>query len=265
MKCSEIQSLLDVMVKLRGPKLGCPWDIVQSYSSIVIFTLEEAYEVADTIEHMTLDELSNEQSNLLFEAVFYCKLGKDRGLLGFGDVVDKICNKLTSEHFHVFGFLKEASTAQVKLNWESMKAKERKDKSLDSVLDNIPLALSTLTRSVNIQQCVARVGFDWDDLGPVVAKIKEEIDEVLYEVRQELPLKNRIQDEMGDLLFAVTNLARHLDIEPEQALCQANAKFERRFRGVEILANSSGKSLEEHSLIELDAYWDQVKRNEMHK
>ncbi|EDQ01255.1 MazG family protein [Shewanella benthica KT99] len=165
----------------------------------------------------------------------------------------------------VFGSLKEASAEQVKQHWASIKAKERKDKSLHSVLDNIPLALPALTRSVKIQQRVAGVGFDWDDLGPVVDKIHEEIGEVLHEVRLDKPIQEKIQDEMGDLLFAVTNLARHLGIEPEQALRQANAKFERRFRGVETLASKSGKSMEEHSLIELDGYWDQVKRNEVHK
>lgn len=265
MKNSEIQPLLDVMARLRDPQSGCPWDLAQSFSTIVPFTLEEAYEVADTIERMALDELPDELGDLLFQVVFYCQLGKEQGLFDFGDVVEKICNKLTSRHPHVFGSLKEASAEQVKQNWESIKAKERRDKSLHSVLDNIPLALPALTRSVKIQQRVARVGFDWDDLGPVVDKIHEEIDEVLHEVRLDKPIQDKIQDEMGDLLFAVTNLARHLGIEPEQALRQANAKFERRFRGVETLASKSGKSMAAHSLSELDGYWDRVKRNEVHK
>ncbi|QFU25397.1 nucleoside triphosphate pyrophosphohydrolase [Shewanella eurypsychrophilus] len=262
MKTNEIEPLLDVMTKLRDPQSGCPWDLEQSFSTLVPFTLEEAYEVADTIERMALEELPDELGDLLFQVVFYCQLGKEQGLFDFADVVEKICNKLTSRHPHVFGALKEASAEQVKESWETIKAKERNAKSLYSVLDNIPLALPALSRSVKIQKRVARVGFDWAELDPVVAKIHEEIDEVLYEVKQDKPDSERILDEMGDLLFAVTNLARHLGVEPEQALRQANKKFERRFRSVETLANQSDKAMEEHTLTELDSYWNQVKSQE---
>lgn len=262
---NDIQPLLDVMAKLRDPESGCPWDLAQSFSTIVPFTLEEAYEVADTIERMALDELPDELGDLLFQVVFYCQLGSEQGLFDFGDVVEKICNKLTSRHPHVFGSLKSATAEQVKDNWEKIKATERHQKSQYSVLDNIPLNLPALSRSVKIQKRVARVGFDWAELEPVVGKIHEEIDEVLYEVKQAQPDSERVMDEMGDLLFAVTNLARHLGIEPEQALRQANAKFERRFRGVELLASESDKSMEAHTLTELDAYWDQVKSHERRK
>ncbi|WP_076412568.1 nucleoside triphosphate pyrophosphohydrolase [Shewanella sp. UCD-KL12] len=265
MKTNEIQPLLDVMSKLRDPKSGCPWDLQQSFSSIVPFTLEEAYEVADTIERMALDELPDELGDLLFQVVFYCQLGKEQGLFDFNDVVEKICHKLTSRHPHVFGSLKGASAKEVKDNWESIKAKERQDKALYSVLDNIPLNLPALSRAVKIQKRVARVGFDWAELEPVVDKIHEEIEEVLHEVKQDEPIKAQVVDEMGDLLFAVTNLARHLGVEPEQALRQANTKFERRFRGVEALAKESGKPMQAHSLTELDHYWDKVKRNEVCK
>jgi ATP diphosphatase len=259
---NDIQPLLDIMVKLRDPKTGCPWDKAQSFETIVPFTLEEAYEVADTIERMAMDELPDELGDLLFQVVFYCQLGREAGLFDFGDVVDKICNKLTSRHPHVFGSLEGVSAEQVKDNWEQIKAKERSAKDLHSVLDNIPVGLPALSRAVKIQKRVARVGFDWAELGPVVDKIHEEIDEVIHEVKQCEVSQDRVQDEMGDLLFAVVNLARHLGVEPEQALRQANRKFERRFRGVESLANQAGKPMEAHTLDELDQYWDEVKLQE---
>lgn len=259
---NEIQPLLDIMTKLRDPKTGCPWDKAQSFESIVPFTLEEAYEVADTIERMAMDELPDELGDLLFQVVFYCQLGREAGLFDFGDVVDKICNKLTLRHPHVFGSLTEVTAEGVKDNWEQIKAQERNDKNLHSVLDNIPVGLPALSRSVKIQKRVARVGFDWAELGPVVDKIYEEIDEVIHEVKQEVVSQDKVADEMGDLLFAVVNLARHLGVEPEQALRQANRKFERRFRGVESLANQADKPMEEHTLDELDQYWNEVKLQE---
>ncbi|RTR34545.1 nucleoside triphosphate pyrophosphohydrolase [Shewanella atlantica] len=259
---ADMQPLLDIMAKLRDPINGCPWDRAQTFETIVPFTLEEAYEVADTIERMALDELPDELGDLLFQVVFYCQLGKEQGLFDFGDVIEKICTKLTSRHPHVFGELEGASTEQVKESWEKIKANERSEKELHSVLDNIPLGLPALTRSVKIQKRVARVGFDWAELAPVVDKIHEEIAEVLHEVEQEEVIPSKVQDEMGDLLFAVVNLSRHLGVEPEQALRQANTKFERRFRGVETLAGQSGKSMQEHSLEELECYWGEIKLQE---
>ncbi|ACA87621.1 nucleoside triphosphate pyrophosphohydrolase [Shewanella woodyi] len=262
MQNNDIQPLLDIMAKLRDPQTGCPWDKAQRFETIVPFTLEEAYEVADTIERMAIDELPDELGDLLFQVVFYCQLGKEQGLFDFADVVEKICNKLTSRHPHVFGTLKGASSDEVKENWEQIKAKERSERDLHSILDNIPVGLPALSRSVKIQKRVARVGFDWAELGPVVDKIHEEIDEVIHEVEQEKVNPDKVQDEMGDLLFAVVNLARHLGVEPEQALRGANRKFERRFRGVESLANKAEKPMEEHTLDELDQYWDEVKLRE---
>ncbi|MBW8185546.1 nucleoside triphosphate pyrophosphohydrolase [Shewanella nanhaiensis] len=259
---NDIQPLLDIMAKLRDPQTGCPWDIAQRFETIVPFTLEEAYEVADTIERMAIDELPDELGDLLFQVVFYCQLGKEQGLFDFADVVEKICNKLTSRHPHVFGTLKGVSSDEVKENWEQIKAKERSERDLHSILDNIPVGLPALSRSIKIQKRVARVGFDWAELGPVVDKIHEEIDEVIHEVEQEKVNPDKVQDEMGDLLFAVVNLARHLGVEPEQALRGANRKFERRFRGVESMANKAEKPMEEHTLDELDQYWDEVKLRE---
>lgn len=263
-KPADITPLLNIMSKLRDPETGCPWDKAQDFASIVPFTLEEAYEVAETIETMAWDELPDELGDLLFQVVFYCQLGSEQGMFDFQTVVERICNKLTSRHPHVFADVELTSPEQVKQTWEEIKAKERQDKSLEqektaSVLDNVPLALPALSRAVKIQKRVARVGFDWNELEPVVAKIHEEIDEVLDEVTQGKVEQDKVQDELGDLLFAVANFARHIGVEPEQALRQANKKFERRFRGVEALANNSDKTIDQHSLEELDQYWDQVK------
>ncbi|MGS0690995.1 nucleoside triphosphate pyrophosphohydrolase [Shewanella sp. 30m-9] len=261
----DTRPLLNIMHKLRDPDSGCPWDKAQSFQTIVPFTIEEAYEVADTIERMALDELPDELGDLLFQVVFYCQLGKEQGLFDFNTVVERICDKLTRRHPHVFEGLATISTDEIKQNWEQLKALERSERALYSVLDDIPLSLPALSRSMKIQKRVARVGFDWAELPPVVAKIHEEIDEVLFEVEQEKIDAQKVQDEMGDLLFAVVNLARHLGVEPEKALRQANHKFERRFRGVEAYAQADGRSMNEHSLTELDGYWDKVKLDERNK
>ncbi|MEZ9594764.1 nucleoside triphosphate pyrophosphohydrolase [Shewanella sp. 10N.261.52.F9] len=261
----DTQPLLAIMQKLRDPETGCPWDLAQSFKTIVPFTIEEAYEVADAIERMAMEELPDELGDLLFQVVFYCQLGKEQGLFDFDTVVERICNKLTRRHPHVFDGLKTSSTAVIKQNWEQLKETERSERELNSVLDDIPQSLPALSRSIKIQKRVARVGFDWAELEPVVAKIHEEIDEVLYEVKQESVDENKVQDEMGDLLFAVVNLARHLGVEPEQALRQANHKFERRFRGVEAYAQADGRLMTEHTLTELDGYWDKVKLDEANK
>ncbi|GIU45974.1 nucleoside triphosphate pyrophosphohydrolase [Shewanella sairae] len=261
----DTQPLLAIMQKLRDPQTGCPWDKAQDFKTIVPFTIEEAYEVADAIERMAMDELPDELGDLLFQVVFYCQLGKEQGLFDFDTVVQRICDKLTRRHPHVFDGIATSSTAEIKQNWEQLKAVERSERELNSVLDDIPLSLPALSRSVKIQKRVARVGFDWSELDPVVAKIHEEIDEVLYEVKQESVDADKVKDEMGDLLFAVVNLARHLGVEPEQALRQANHKFERRFRGVEAYAHADGRLMEQHTLDELDGYWDKVKQDEANK
>ncbi|WP_298775921.1 nucleoside triphosphate pyrophosphohydrolase [uncultured Shewanella sp.] len=257
-----VQSLLEIMTKLRDPNTGCPWDLAQQFDSIVPFTLEEAYEVADTIERVALDELPSELGDLLFQVIFYCQLGQEQGLFDFGVVVDKICNKLITRHPHVFAEQDFHSSQVIKQNWELLKEKERQARQLHSTLDDIPLALPALTRSMKIQKRVARVGFDWDTLEPVVAKVHEEITEVLDEVNQAPLSQDKVIDEMGDLLFAVVNMARHLQVDPEQALRQANRKFERRFRGVEDKVAASGSVMSEQTLSQLDAHWDAVKKEE---
>ncbi|MCW3172600.1 nucleoside triphosphate pyrophosphohydrolase [Shewanella subflava] len=267
---TQIQPLLNIMQKLRDPVEGCPWDLAQDFKSIVPFTIEEAYEVADAIERTAWDELPDELGDLLFQVVFYCQLATEQGKFDFSTVVERICAKLIRRHPHVFQAQHitspELTANQVKQSWEAIKAQERADKLQLSFLDDIPQALPALKRAVKIQKRVAKVGFDWPELEPVVAKIYEEVDEVLVEAK--LVASNpehyqpKVLDEMGDLLFAVVNLARHLNVDPEQALRQANNKFERRFRGVEHCVNQSGKAFEAHSIEQLDGYWEQVKRQE---
>ena len=266
---ADIQSLLTIMQQLRDPDSGCPWDLAQDFASIVPFTLEEAYEVVDTIERQAWEELPDELGDLLFQVVFYCQLGQEQGKFDFSTVVKRINDKLVRRHPHVFGqsgTVAITNTQDLSQAWDKLKANEREQKQLHSALDDIPQALPALSRARKIQHRVAKVGFDWAELDPVVAKVHEEIDEVLVEVnkRDENPdyYQPRIVDEMGDLLFAVVNLARHLKVDPEQALRQANHKFERRFRGVEQCVTDSGKAIEAHSLTELDGYWNLIKHRE---
>ena len=269
---ADIQSLLTVMQQLRDPDSGCPWDLAQDFASIVPFTLEEAYEVVDTIERQAWEELPDELGDLLFQVVFYCQLGQEQGKFDFSTVVKRINDKLVRRHPHVFGqsgTVAITNTQDLSQAWDKLKANEREQKQLHSALDDIPQALPALSRARKIQHRVAKVGFDWTELDPVVAKVHEEIAEVLVEVnkRDENPnyYQPRIVDEMGDLLFAVVNLARHLKVDPEQALRQANHKFERRFRGVEQFVVDSGKAIEAHSLTELDEYWNLIKHREKAK
>ncbi|MGL4474101.1 MAG: nucleoside triphosphate pyrophosphohydrolase [Shewanella sp.] len=258
----DMQQLLAIMAKLRNPSTGCAWDLAQTYQSLLPFTLEEAYEVADTIERMELTQLPDELGDLLYQVVFYCQLGKEQGLFDFDTVTERICRKLIRRHPHVFAdAIGATSAAAAKHDWEQIKIVERQQQQLLSQLDDIPKALPQLKRALKIQQRVAQVGFDWPDLEPVVDKIHEEIAEVLAEVHAEKIEQAKVMDEVGDLLFAVVNLARHLKVDPEQALQGANAKFEQRFRLVEQQVQQSERKIEHHSLEELENYWQQAKRD----
>ncbi|MFO6422782.1 nucleoside triphosphate pyrophosphohydrolase [Motilimonas sp. KMU-193] len=264
-KQANITQLLDIMAKLRDPDGGCPWDQKQTFRSIVPHTLEEAYEVADAIEQQDYQELKGELGDLLFQVVFYAQLAKEEQLFDFNDVVETVSEKLVRRHPHVFGQVDFADEQAVKANWEAEKAQERAAKAgaeqveALSVLNNIPRSMPALTRANKIQKRCATVGFDWHTLGPVVDKIKEEIDEVLDEVHQIEPDQDRIEDEVGDLLFATVNLARHLKQDPEQALRRANDKFERRFRLLEKHFLNQNKALDQCSLEEMELIWQKVK------
>jgi len=266
----SLNRLLNIMQSLRDPETGCPWDRKQTFASVVPHTLEEVYELADAIEMQDFSDLKGELGDLLFQVVFYAQIAKEQGLFEFSDILETLNEKLVRRHPHVFAQEKFADEAAVHANWEVEKQKERLQKSQqmqqqESILDNIPLALPALNRAYKIQKRCANVGFDWAELEPVVAKIHEEIDEVLVEVKRtdltDAQKQLRIEDELGDLLFANVNLVRHLNANPETVLRKANKKFEKRFRLVEEAVLKQGKQMDECSLTELDAIWDEVKQS----
>ena len=268
----NLEDLLHLMARLRDPQFGCPWDVKQTYASIVPHTLEEAYEVADAIERGDFDHLQGELGDLLFQVVYYSQLAREEGRFEFDGVVDSITRKLIRRHPHVFptGDLyapletPQLDEAQVKQRWEEIKAEERAAKSdmpeQLSLLDDVPCVLPALSRSAKLQKRAAQVGFDWPDALPVVDKVREELDEVLEAMADnDAPA---IADEVGDLLFAVVNLARHLKVDPESALRAANTKFERRFRFIEQALRQTHRPIENCTLEELDALWGEAKRQE---
>ncbi|MGB0894563.1 MAG: nucleoside triphosphate pyrophosphohydrolase [Parashewanella sp.] len=252
--------LLKIMQRLREPENGCPWDLKQNYSTIVPFTIEEAYEVADVIERQAFDELPDELGDLLFQIIFYCQLAAEEGRFEFADVVERLNDKLVNRHPHVFSSAERAQDSKTEqANWEAQKSQERKQRQQHSVLDDIPLTVPSLTRAHKMQKRAAAVGFDWDNVNDVAAKVDEELQEVMEEVSSQKRDQDRIQDEIGDLLFSVVNLARHLNVEPEQALRQGCKKFERRFRQVEQSVAADEQQMKNLTIHELDKYWNQAK------
>lgn len=262
MTTPAMQRLLTIMSTLRDPQRGCPWDLRQTFATIVPYTLEETYEVIDSIQHNDFNGLKEELGDLLFQVVFHAQMAQEQGLFDFDDVCQSICAKLERRHPHVFD-AEYDETAQVSVaRWEQRKQRERAQKALDSVLDDIPQALPALMRADKIQRRCASVGFDWDTLGPVLDKVYEEIDEVMDEAQQAVVDQARLSEEVGDLLFATVNLARHLGCRAEMVLQEANRKFERRFRALEHAVKAGGGSLEQASLAEMEAAWQQVKQQE---
>jgi ATP diphosphatase len=265
---TQLNELLHIMQALRDPQTGCPWDKKQTFDSVVSHTIEEAYEVADAIERKDFDELKGELGDLLFQVVFYSQMAKEQGRFDFNDVVETLNEKLIRRHPHVFDSAKFKDEDQIHKNWEKEKEIERamkaeQENNQQSVLDNIPLTLPALSRAYKIQKRCANVGFDWEALPPVVDKIKEELGEVLAEVNRidltDEQKQLRIEDELGDLLFANVNLVRHLKCDPEQILRQGNKKFSDRFRLVEKAVKATGKELKECDLAELEAHWVTIK------
>ncbi len=265
-----VQTLRDIMLALRTPVTGCPWDLEQDFASIAPYTVEEAYEVADAIERNHMEDLCDELGDLLLQVVYHSQMASERNLFTFDDVVEAVCAKMIRRHPHVFGDAEARTASAVKGFWEAIKLQESADKSQASgdstesepasALDGVPVALPALMRAVKLQRKAARVGFDWPDLGPVVDKIEEELVELKHEV--EHGDRQAAEEEIGDFLFATVNLARHLRIEPEAALHAASAKFSRRFRSVEHKLTESGKSPQDVSLEEMDGLWDETKREE---
>ncbi|MBO6899094.1 MAG: nucleoside triphosphate pyrophosphohydrolase [Shimia sp.] len=253
--------LLEIMRRLRDPETGCPWDIEQDFATIAPYTIEEAYEVADAIEREAWDELKGELGDLLFQSVFHAQMATERGLFTFDEVADTMSDKMVARHPHVFGDeSRDKSPEQQTRDWETVKAAERAGKAQQGTLDGVALGLPALLRAVKLQNRAARVGFDWPDISQVVDKIVEEAGE-LAEAQDRLS-QAEIEEEFGDMLFVIANLARHLKIEPEAALRATNAKFVRRFEGVEAKLKERGKTPQESDLAEMDALWDEVKAEE---
>jgi MazG family protein len=257
--------LLAIMARLRDPEQGCPWDREQNFATIVPYTIEEAYEVADAIARGDMAALRDELGDLLFQVVFHARLAEEAGLFGFSDVAAAIADKMVRRHPHVFGDVEISSAAAQSAAWEEHKARERAAEAAaagtrESVLDGVALALPALLRAAKIQRRAARIGFDWPEARPVIAKLAEEIAELEAELQAEPSAdRARLEDEMGDILFAAANLARKLDIDPEAALRHATRKFERRFRRVEALAAERGIGPD---LNALDTLWEEVKCEE---
>ncbi|MEA2858027.1 MAG: nucleoside triphosphate diphosphatase [Methylobacteriaceae bacterium] len=259
----DIARLLEIMAALRTPETGCPWDLQQDFASIAPYTIEEAYEVADAIERGDFNHLKDELGDLLLQVVFHARMAEERGAFDFGAVVEAITSKLLRRHPHVFGDLGRHSAAEVEGLWARIKAEEREARGAapaQGVLANVPVALPALTRALKLQEKASSVGFDWNDPRAVLAKIREEADEIERALANSD--KHEVASEIGDLLFAAVNLARHADADPEAVLRRTNAKFERRFRFIEAQLAAIGRNPAESSLEEMDRLWDAAKAAE---
>ena len=265
----EISRLLEIMAALRDPQTGCPWDIVQDFESIKPYTIEEAYEVADAIERKDFDDLCDELGDLLLQVVFHARMAEEAGHFAFGDVVEAVTAKMIRRHPHVFAVSDADNPDAVKKQWAEIKAEEkaaraarRKERGLDAdepkgLLDGVPRALPGLTEALKLQEAAGRVGFDWGAVGPVLDKIEEEIGEL----REAIAAANQAEaaGELGDVIFALANLGRHLKTDPENALRGTNTKFRNRFAHVERRLAETGKTPEQSDLEEMDGLWDEAK------
>ena len=260
---ADIERLIEIMAALRTPESGCPWDLEQDFRSIAPYTIEEAYEVAEAIERADLDDLKDELGDLLLQVVFHARMAEEQGVFAFDDVARAICDKLVRRHPHVFGGGSGLDADGVALQWSEIKAREKAEKGADapgSLLDGVPLALPALTRAVKLQRKASAVGFDWNDAVHVLDKIREETEEVAAELSAPGAVASpALEAEIGDLLFVVSNLARHAKVDPEQALRGANAKFERRFRHIERRLAERGVACAEATLDEMEALWIEAK------
>lgn len=262
----DISRLLQIMAALRTPGSGCPWDLTQNFQTIAPYTIEEAYEVADAIARGDLDDLREELGDLLLQVVYHARMAEEQGSFAFGDVVQTITEKLLRRHPHVFGDAHGLTPDAVAKLWERIKAEEKaarpsgKGAEAKGALAGIPVALPALTRALKLQTKASAVGFDWNDPLAVLAKIREEADEIEAEIAA--GAQKDAAGEVGDLLFAVVNLARHLGADPEAVLRATNAKFERRFASIEQALAGRGKSPQQSNLAEMDALWDAAKAAE---
>jgi ATP diphosphatase len=273
---TAIDRLIAIMTMLRDKQHGCPWDLEQTIKSLLPYTLEEVYEVADAIENNDLVELEDELGDLLFQVIFYAQIAKEQGAFDFQDIATAITDKLVRRHPHVFpdgdvekfGIQQDISAQQVVVNWEAIKELEREEKrkkggkqvaqEVESILDDLPRALPAMERARKLQKRAAQVGFDWAEIAPVLEKLKEEVAE--FEEALASGDLERMSDELGDVLFATINLARHSKIEPEVALRSTNQRFETRFKWIEVALSQQDKVFKDTNLEELDALWDQAKK-----
>lgn len=259
-----LDDLLAIMARLRDPERGCPWDVQQDFASIAPYTIEEAYEVADAIDRGDTEDLRDELGDLLLQVVFHAQMASERGLFDFADVAHAIAAKMRRRHPHVFGDERYADAQAQTRGWEAIKAAERAGRGeLDdaSALAGISRGLPEWKRAAKLQQRAAAVGFEWTEPGPMLDKLAEEVEEVRVEFANGADL-DRLEDELGDVLFVTANLARHAGADFSRALRRANAKFERRFRRMEALAATQGRPLAERSLDEQEALWRQAKAEE---
>lgn len=267
----DISRLIEIMAALRTPVTGCPWDLEQDFSTIAPYTIEEAYEVADAIQRGDLEDLRDELGDLLLQVVFHARMAQEQDAFAFGDVVEAITTKMIRRHPHVFGDAAARAAGMAKGMWDRIKAEEKAERRARRIaagldpedhgrgfLDGVPVAHTALTRAIKLQEKAAKVGFDWKEAKPVLDKIEEEIGELREAI--EAGGRREIADEYGDVLFALVNLGRHLSLDPETALRGTNEKFRSRFHAVEAALRERGRSLDEASLEEMEALWQQAKR-----
>jgi ATP diphosphatase len=257
---AELRRLLDIMAALRDPATGCPWDKEQSFDTIAPYTIEEAYEVADSIARRDFASLPDELGDLLFQVVYHARMAEEAGYFGFAEVVCAISDKMIRRHPHVFGDAAARDTAAQTSAWETQKSAERADRLETGTLAGVPVGLPALTRAAKLTNRAARVGFDWPDAGAVLDKLDEEIGELKAELAGADPV--RLTDEVGDLLFVLANLARKLNLDPEVCLRHANDKFARRFKAMEQALAGQGRDLKGETLEAMEAAWQAVKRGE---
>ena len=268
----ELSDLVKIMAALRTPETGCPWDLVQDFSTIAPYTIEEAYEVADAIERQDWDDLRDELGDLLLQPIYHARMAEEAGLFDFNDVIEAITTKMIRRHPHVFGDEKQRQAGMAKGAWEKIKSVEKAEKSArktmpginkghaHSLMDDIPSTLPALQSATKIQKRAASVGFDWPGAEPVVAKLHEEIGELEAALKSEE--KSQIEREIGDVLFTLANLCRHLDIDPDRALRASNSKFRSRFSHIERQLVSANRSLEDAELDEMEGFWQEAKKIE---
>ncbi len=254
---SNIEKLLEVMQRLRDPQTGCPWDVAQDFASIAPYTIEEAYEVADAIARDNLDDLCGELGDLLFQVVFHARMAEEAGAFSFDDVAGGIAEKMLRRHPHVFGSAAQRQSGEVEGSWEAIKEREREGAADDSALAGVAQALPALRRAQKLGRRAARAGFDWPDRTGVEAKLAEEFAELREAVARDDAAA--MAEEFGDLLFTMVNLARHLGVDAERALTEANRKFERRFRDMEISIRATGREISDLAVETLESDWDDAK------